>query len=141
MSKKRRTLRIFFVLLLYWPVFGFAGEPRAFHEQSLQFAAQIKETLINFGYCASISECSKKDMVFLTNKEDGFLVSVYGVHGKDVTSELVDKLYSFYSKHQKTMTLSMEVYLSDYSDVPKIYFFKNPYLSIRLPAYVEASSS
>ena len=128
-------LNLFAFLLLIFSIASQAGEPREYHKQGLEFVGQISQILVLNGYCKDENDCSKKDLVFLTNRNDGFLISVYGVEGKEITSTMVDKLYSYYSNHEKDISLSLEVDSFSHAESPKIFFMKKPNFSIKLPAY------
>jgi len=113
---------IVFLTLLSSVVYGGTGETH--NKIRLEFHEVTRHILIEKGYCQSENDCNKKELLLSRRTKRGIEVYSYSIRDREVISELTDKLYELYSKHNKEFEMGYTAYVEDHKELVNKFFPK-----------------
>lgn len=112
-----RTIKTLLILLLC--ACGLS-EDRRFESERLRLVADINASLIDLQVCQSLPECQKRQLFFLSPREGGLSLQVWGIEDSGVLKKILDRSANLFFMATEIKVISVEIYSTTKTDALKI---------------------
>ena len=116
-----KLIALFFILV---PSVSYGGTAEAHNKVRLEFHEVALHIFLERGYCEDKNDCQRKELLLSRRTKEGISAYSYAIRDREVISELTDKLYELYSKHNKEFEMVYTAYFEEHKELVNKFFPK-----------------